>query len=279
MKTDTIFYQLFQTFPSLLFELIGESPSLASNYAFSSGEIKELARRVDGIFLPITESPNSLIYFVEVQFQAKPDFYWRLFAEIAIYLNQYQPPNDWRAVAIFAARSLDPGVPVQYRAFLASQQLHQVYLDELEANTTSTLGVGIVRLVVADQPAAINLARSLITTTRESVTDAATRQKIMELLERILIYKFTELPTKEIEAMFTLEDLKKTRVYQEAKAEGEIEGEIKGKIKGKIEGKIEGKIDTIPLLLEAGFTVEVIADRLGLDLELVRLVAGGQAKT
>jgi len=148
---------------------------------------------------------------------------------------------------------------VQYRGFLASQQLHQVYLDELEANTTSTLGVGIVRLVVADQPAAINLARSLITTTRESVTDAAARQKIMELLERILIYKFTELPTKEIEAMFTLEDLKKTRVYQEAKA--------------------EGKLETIPLLLEAGFTVEVIADRLGLDLELVRQVAGGQAKT
>ncbi|HIK11159.1 MAG TPA: DUF2887 domain-containing protein [Oscillatoriaceae cyanobacterium M33_DOE_052] len=105
----------------------------------------------------------------------------------------------------------------------------------------------------------MNLARSLITTTRESVTDAAARQKIMELLERILIYKFTELPTKEIEAMFTLEDLKKTRVYQEAKA--------------------EGKLETIPLLLEAGFTVEVIADRLGLDLELVRQVAGGQAKT
>ncbi len=204
---------------------------------------------------------------MEVQFQPKPDFYWRLFAEIAIYLNQYQPGNDWRAVAIFAARNLDPGVPIHYRGFLASQQLHQVYLDELETNTTPSLGLGIVRLVVADQASAIDLARSLITTTRESVADAAVGQKIMELLERILIYKFTELPTKEIEAMFTLEDLKKTRVYQEAKAEGKIEGEIKG------------KLETIPLLLEAGFTVEVIADRLGLDLELVRLVAGGQAQT
>ncbi|WP_255552736.1 Rpn family recombination-promoting nuclease/putative transposase [[Phormidium] sp. ETS-05] len=202
-----------------------------------------------------------------MQFQPKPDFYWRLFAEIAIYLNQYQPGNDWRAVAIFAARNLDPGVPIHYRGFLASQQLHQVYLDELETNTTPSLGLGIVRLVVADQASAIDLARSLITTTRESVADAAVGQKIMELLERILIYKFTELPTKEIEAMFTLEDLKKTRVYQEAKAEGKIEGEIKG------------KLETIPLLLEAGFTVEVIADRLGLDLELVRLVAGGQAQT
>ncbi len=79
--------------------------------------------------------------------------------------------------------------------------------------------------------------------------------------------------------MFTLEDLKKTRVYQEAKAEGKIEGEIKGEIKGKIKGKIKAKLETIPLLLEAGFTVEVIADRLGLDVELVRQVAGGQAPT
>ncbi|WP_255552735.1 Rpn family recombination-promoting nuclease/putative transposase [[Phormidium] sp. ETS-05] len=47
MKPDTIFYQLFPTFPSLLFELIGESPSLAGNYSFSSGEIKELSRRVE----------------------------------------------------------------------------------------------------------------------------------------------------------------------------------------------------------------------------------------
>lgn len=77
---------------------------------------------------------------MSVQFQPKPDFYWRLFAEIAIYLNQYQPRNDWRAVAIFAARNLDPGVPIQYRAFLASQQLHQVYLDELEVNTNPSLG-------------------------------------------------------------------------------------------------------------------------------------------
>lgn len=152
---------------------------------------------------------------------------------------------------------------MHYRGFLASQQLYQVYLDELEVNTTSTLGLGIVRLVVADQSSAINLARSLITTTRESVADAAVGQKIMELLERILIYKFTELPTKEIEAMFTLEDLKKTRVYQEAEAEGQI----------------KGKLETIPLLLEAGFTVEVIAERLGLDIQLVRQVAGGQAQT
>jgi len=52
VRTDKIFYQLFQTLPSLLFELIGEPPSQAENYEFSSKEIKELSRTFDGIFLP-----------------------------------------------------------------------------------------------------------------------------------------------------------------------------------------------------------------------------------
>jgi predicted transposase YdaD len=42
MKTDSIFYQIFQTLPNVLFELLGESPSKAIGYQFKSVEIKEL---------------------------------------------------------------------------------------------------------------------------------------------------------------------------------------------------------------------------------------------
>ncbi|MFM6155020.1 MAG: DUF2887 domain-containing protein, partial [Sphaerospermopsis kisseleviana] len=48
MKTDTIFYQLFQTLPDILFEMIGKSPTEAEGYQFTSVEIKELAFRFDG---------------------------------------------------------------------------------------------------------------------------------------------------------------------------------------------------------------------------------------
>lgn len=75
MKTDKIFYTLFQIFPELLFQLIGESPSLAENYQFQSIEIKELAFRLDGVFLPDENLPDYPIYFVEVQFQKDEDFY------------------------------------------------------------------------------------------------------------------------------------------------------------------------------------------------------------
>jgi predicted transposase YdaD len=52
MRTDTIFYQLFQTFDTLLFELIGEPVENAVGYKFESVEVKEKAFRFDGIFYP-----------------------------------------------------------------------------------------------------------------------------------------------------------------------------------------------------------------------------------
>ncbi|NES45814.1 MULTISPECIES: DUF2887 domain-containing protein [Moorena] len=43
MKTDTIFYRLFQSFPSIFFELINHSPTEAQAYQFASVEVKQLA--------------------------------------------------------------------------------------------------------------------------------------------------------------------------------------------------------------------------------------------
>ena len=74
MRTDTIFYQLFLTLDGLLFELLGEPIEDAKNYQFISVEVKEKAFRFDGIFMPNEE--HKPIYFVEVQFQNKPNFYW-----------------------------------------------------------------------------------------------------------------------------------------------------------------------------------------------------------
>ena len=85
MKTDTIFYTLLQNLPSVLFELLEQSPTDALHYEFSSVEIKELARSIDGLFLPKPEYPQDPIYFVEVQFQRDDDLYWRLITEAFLY--------------------------------------------------------------------------------------------------------------------------------------------------------------------------------------------------
>jgi predicted transposase/invertase (TIGR01784 family) len=125
MRTDTIFYQIFQTLPSTLFELIGESIDVVDEYEFKSVEVKELSFRIDGVFVPSSELRNRPIYFVEVQFQKDDGFYWRLFGEIFIYLKQYKPVHDWRAVVVYPSRNIDPGVPIQYRALLMSGQFNR----------------------------------------------------------------------------------------------------------------------------------------------------------
>ena len=65
--------------------------------------------------------------------------------------------------------------------------------------------------------------------------------------------------------MLGLSELKQTRVYQEALAEG------------REEGREEGKLAAVPLLLQAGMTTEQIAERLGVDLEAVKQASEQQS--
>ncbi|WP_017655943.1 DUF2887 domain-containing protein [Fortiea contorta] len=53
MKTDSIFYRLFQEFTSIFFELIGNPPETANTYQFASVEIKQTA---------LNESPGDRSY-------------------------------------------------------------------------------------------------------------------------------------------------------------------------------------------------------------------------
>jgi len=62
MHTDTIFYQIFLTFHSLLFELLGQPIENAEDYQFTSVEVKEKAFRFDGIFMP--DSAEKPIYSI-----------------------------------------------------------------------------------------------------------------------------------------------------------------------------------------------------------------------
>ncbi len=78
MKTDSIFYQLFQTFPRCFFDLLDLPPDTVNCYQFSSVEVKQLAFRLDGVFVP--DNSHQTIYFIEVQFQKDDKFYSRFFS-------------------------------------------------------------------------------------------------------------------------------------------------------------------------------------------------------
>ncbi len=102
MRTDTLFYQIFQTFPTLLFELLRRPP--VPGYTFTSVEVKEKSFRFDGIFLPPPGNTDAPIYFLEVQFQPNPHFYAQFISEICLYLNQQKWEQEWVGVANFPTK-------------------------------------------------------------------------------------------------------------------------------------------------------------------------------
>jgi predicted transposase/invertase (TIGR01784 family) len=256
VKTDSLFYRLFQEFPSIFFELIGNTPQTANVYQFSSVEVKQTAFRIDGVFLPLQGDENP-IYFVEVQFQPDTEIYSRLFTEICLYLRQNKPQNHWRAVIVYPSRSVDTGNIKHYREFFDSQRVSRIYLDELGEAASLPIGVATVKLVIEDEDTAIAQARELINRTRLELSDEVTQRQLLQLIETLLFYKLPNMSTEEIQAMFGLSELKQTRVYQEAFQEG----------------KQEGKLEAVPRLLALGLTVEQIAQALGLEVQQVRETA------
>lgn len=82
MKTDALFYELFQAAPQTFFELMQITPTC--RYQFESITVKTSEKRIDGSLEP-TE-PGQPVYFLEVQAFPDPMIYWRVLREVATYL-------------------------------------------------------------------------------------------------------------------------------------------------------------------------------------------------
>ena len=230
MRRDTIFYQLFRQSPSLLFELISQPPDNAQQYIFDSIEVKETAFRLDGVFMP--PDPSGIIYFCEVQFQPDELLYERMFSEISIYsYRQRNTFSDWRAVAIYPSRSLEQSNRNVVVEMLASGRMTPIYLDELGTEEELPIGLSLMVLTTLEGDEAKAEARRLVELARGS-------RAIIGLLSTIIVYKFSNLSRDEVDEMLGIE-LQQTRVYQEAKAEGETIGEVRGEARGLERGRTE----------------------------------------
>jgi predicted transposase/invertase (TIGR01784 family) len=269
VKTDTIFYSIFQTFPSFFFELIHQSPETAADYEFTSREIKQLAFRQDGLFLPKNNKPSQPFYLLEVQFQPDETLYYRVFAELFLYLKQYCPVHPWRVVIIYPSRSVERLQNTQFGDLLALGRVQRIYLDELGVAAQDSLGAGVVKLVVASEEAAAEQAKQLIAQAKHRLTDDAVRQNLINLIETIIVYKLPKKSREEVAAMLGLSELKQTRFYQEVFEEGKLEGIEEG----LQEGKQAAKLEAIAPLLQLDLSLDTIANVLSLPLETVEQTA------
>jgi predicted transposase/invertase (TIGR01784 family) len=251
MRRDSIFYQLFRQYPALLFELLSEPPDRASEYIFDSIEVKETAFRIDGVFMPPDRSGT--IYFAEVQFQTDELLYERMLSEISIYTYRNRERfADWQAVVIYPSRSVEQSRTEMVREMLTSGRIRRVYLDELGEVEELTTGLGLMVLTTLEGADATTQSRGLI---ERSGGDRA----MIDIVSTIIVYKFDNLNRDEVAAMLGIE-LEQTRVYQEAKAEGELIGEARGEAKeqalilrllrrrvGNVSIDLEAQIKALPL--------------------------------
>ena len=239
MRRDTIFYKLFQQYPSLLFQLLENPPENADSYRFDSVAIKEPKFEIDGVFLPPENENPGIVYFCEVQFQKDEILYERVVAESSLYFYRNRARfSDWEAVIIYPSRNIEQSNIYPLRAFLNSDQVHRVYLDELGDIHQLPTWVGVMILTTLEESQAPEAARYLLTKTKEEIPSSS-NSVIIEMITTIMMYKFENLNRQEVESMLGI-TLKQTRVYQEIKEEGREEGLEQGLEQGLKAGRKEG---------------------------------------
>ena len=266
MRRDAIFYQLFQRYPALFFELIGQSPVGRADYRFESVEVKEPTFRIDGVFLPSEETSPQIVFFCEVQFQKDERLYHRFFAELFLYLYRNQERyQNWYGALIFPHRGLEPEDTTIHQSLLVDDRLQFIYLDELGRPENLPLGLQLVQLTIAEESQIAEQARQIIDQAHQGDTNDLDPTAIIEIAATITAYKFTHLNRDEINAMLGI-TFEQTRVYQEAKEEGRQEGHQEG----RQEGRQEEKLAIARNLLTLGLPLDQITTATGLSLEEIQ---------
>jgi predicted transposase/invertase (TIGR01784 family) len=226
MITDPIFYRLFETSPETFFLLLGMSQEAArqmsARYQFQAIEFKNTSHRVDGVFLP--KEAKDKLYFLEAQFYRLPTLFANLMVKVFTYLEQNDPAQDFCAVVLFADRSLEPDALVPVEDLIHGGKLRRFYLEELTEPVDAPLGLSIVHLIQRSEGNAAVKARELIVRAKTEIDDVAMRKDLIGLIETVILYKLPSLTRNEVEAMLQIHDIRESRVYQEAKAEGREEG-------------------------------------------------------
>ena len=265
METDSFFWQLLKQLPETLFALLGMPVEAAAAYRFDSVEIKK-SYRLDGLCIPV--KANLPVYFVEVQFRRAPRFYANLFAKVFSYLEANDPDQDWQAMAIFANRSVEPSLQLPYQDLLASPRVRRIYLDEMTTSGAAAPGLTLLQLVTAPKHEAPELVQQLVRRAQRE-SDSERTKVIVELVEELLLRRFTQMNREEVRRMFQLHDLRKSRVWQEAHKEGKTEG----KVEGKAEGRTEAQQALVHRLVAKGKPLKEIAELLDMPMSQVRRLA------
>jgi predicted transposase YdaD len=230
VKTDTLFYELFEFDPQSFFQLV--QLDIDDEYVFESITIKTTEKRLDGFFKG--KKGKGPHVFLEVQGYDDPKIYWRLFRKIFTYYELKDDNTEFIAFVLFLDEKYDPGnFPL-----LCSPPNHliRVFLKELLK-------------LSSNQPGPMTVLKPLMFKDKEKLGEAAQQwkseitelhltkyreNKLLELLEYAVMQRFPDLTLKEVQAMLKLTPLDQTAAGQELLDRGREEGRKKGILIGSI---------------------------------------------
>jgi len=229
MKTDKLFYRIFLNQPNLIAELIPGIPS-DCEFEYSAPVLKEKETRLDGLLTPISNNSDVPLIFLEAQMQRDTKFYSRYFRGIFSYIDQYEISKNWRGLLILLNKRLELGSELPHRNLLNSQ-VERLYLEDLLHQDDLSPNLALLRLIVTPKDQAGLAARKIL----NSVSTEAEFQLKLDLVESILVNKFTQLTLQEIQKMLNLKeaDITQTRFYQEVLEIGEKKGLQQGVQQGE----------------------------------------------
>ena len=164
----------------------------------------------------------------------------------------------------------------RYRELLNSERVRRIYLNELENIPQTSIGLATVQLITLSKAKAIDSTRKLIQRVREELTPDQKPQELLQLIETILVYKLPLLNRREIETMFSLDELKQTQYFQDVREEARQEGRQEGREEGIEEGRLNKALEAVPRLLALGLSVEQVASALELEVKQVRAIQKGR---
>ena len=246
MKTDKWFYELFLSQPGMLAELL---PGIDASWTFiySAPVIKEREFRFDGVFTPVSDDPLVPIVFAEAQMQTDENFYRRYFAEIFLYLEQYEVSRSWQGLLILPSRGLNFGAELPYQELL-EHRVTRLYLQDLKEESDLSPNLALLQLLVTDRNQSADLGRALL----EKAETEIEFERRLSLIETILANKFPDLTKEMIMQILDLKqmDITQSLFYQEIIQEGRQKGLQEGRQEGRQEG-------------EAGLVIRLLRRRLG----------------
>ena len=75
---------------------------------------------------------------------------------------------------------------------------------------------------------------------RQQLTDEAVQQQVLDLIETIVLYKLPQIGRQELARMFTRNDLRRTRYYQEVREEvrEELQQEVRQEVAQEVRQEI-----------------------------------------